>query len=82
MSKSIDIIKQTNTQILGILNHHSKVLARIQTDFHTMVRARAIEGNNGDQFMIIICFYEELSLSDVGEVLIPASFSLYFRDID
>ena len=65
MAKSIGLIKQTNSQILEVLKADSEVLARIQTEFHTMTRARA---NNGDRPIAITCFFEELPLPGVGEV--------------
>ena len=58
-------IKQTNAQILEVLRRDSEVLARIQTEFHTMIRART---NKGQQPLAITCFYEELPLPGVGEV--------------
>ena len=74
MAKSIGLIKQTNHQILDVLKNDSEVLARIQTDFHTMARARA---KNSDQPIGIICFYEELPLPGIGKASIPASFLMF-----
>lgn len=65
MAKSIGFIKQTNSQIIEVLKSESEVLARIQTEFHTMLRARA---KNGDQPIEITCFYEELPLPGIGTV--------------
>lgn len=64
LAKSIGLIKQTNPQILDVLNSDSEVLARIQTGFHNMVRARAESGAP----IKITCFYEELPLPGLGEV--------------
>ena len=66
LAKSIGLIKQTNPQILYVLNSDSEVLARIQTGFHNMVRACAESG--GSQSIKITCFYEELPLPGLGEV--------------
>jgi len=66
LAKSIGLIKQTNSQILQVLQTDSEVLARIQTEFHTMIRARA---NRGDPPIAIICFFEELPLPGIGEVV-------------
>lgn len=65
MAKLIGLIKQTNPQILTVLETDSEVLARIQADFHTMIRAR---GNRGCQPIHITCFFEELPLPGIGEV--------------
>ena len=37
LSRSMEIIKQTNTQIVEVLKHDSEVLAKIQDGFHTTV---------------------------------------------
>ncbi|KAI9858313.1 MAG: hypothetical protein M1813_007588 [Trichoglossum hirsutum] len=66
LAKSIGLIEQANPQILETLQADSEVLARIQTDFHNMIRVRA---NNKDQHIDITCFYEELPLPGIGEVV-------------
>ncbi|KAF8545005.1 hypothetical protein BDD12DRAFT_937273 [Trichophaea hybrida] len=66
LAKSIGIIKQTNPQILEVLKNDSEVLARIQSDFHTMLRARA---NAGAREIPTTCYYEELPLPGIGEVV-------------
>lgn len=65
IAKSIGFIKQSNTHILEVLKAESEVLARIQSDFHTMLRARV---NAGHDPLQITCFYEELPLPGIGEV--------------
>ncbi|KAI9715704.1 MAG: hypothetical protein M1812_005856 [Candelaria pacifica] len=65
-AKLIGLVKQTNPQILAVLKSESEVLARIQTDFHTMIRARV---NKGNQPIHITCYYEELPLPGIGEVV-------------
>ncbi|KAK3896423.1 sesB-related regulatory [Staphylotrichum tortipilum] len=65
LSRSIGIIKQTNTQIVEVLKRDSEVLARIQDGFHTMVLARGKEG----QRIEISCFFEELPLPGIGQVV-------------
>ncbi|KAK4233072.1 hypothetical protein C8A03DRAFT_39245 [Achaetomium macrosporum] len=65
LSRSIGIIKQTNTQIVEVLKRDSEVLARIQDGFHTMVLARA----RGGQPIKISCFFEELPLPGIGQVV-------------
>ncbi|KAK4119363.1 TPR-like protein [Parathielavia appendiculata] len=65
LSRSIGIIKQTNTQIVEVLKRDSEVLARIQDGFHTMVLARGREG----QSIEISCFFEQLPLPGIGQVV-------------
>ena len=65
LAKSIGLIKQTNPEIVEVLRGDSEVLARIQMDFHTMLRAR---GKSGEPGIAITCFFEELPLPGVGEV--------------
>jgi hypothetical protein len=61
----IGVLKQTNPQILAVLESGSEVLARVQDEFHTMVRSL-----NQDRLQLIniTCFYEELPLPGVGLV--------------
>ncbi|KAF7510444.1 hypothetical protein GJ744_006723 [Endocarpon pusillum] len=66
LAKLIGLIKKTNPQILTVLETDSEVLARIQADFHTMIRAR---GNRCCQPIHITCFFEELPLPGIGEVV-------------
>ncbi len=68
LSRSIGIIKKTNTEIVKVLTHDSEVLAQIQDGFHTMVLARSKEG----QPIEISCFYEELPMPGIGQVSVMA----------
>jgi hypothetical protein len=65
IAKSLGLIKQTNPQILQVLQSDSEVLARIQDSFHVMVRARNQEGIRPIE---ITCFFEELPLPGIGSV--------------
>ena len=65
LSRSIGLVKQTNSKIVEVLKRDSEVLARIQDGFHTMVMARSKEGLPPIE---ITCFYEELPLQGVGLV--------------
>jgi hypothetical protein len=65
VSRSIGIVKQTNSKIVDVLRRDSEVLARIQDGFHTMVKARREEGLLPIE---ITCFYEELPLIGIGLV--------------
>ncbi|RYP02565.1 hypothetical protein DL765_010728 [Monosporascus sp. GIB2] len=66
LSRSIGLVKQTNSKIVEVLRRDSEVLARIQDSFHTMVMARSKEGLPPIE---ISCFYEELALPGVGLVV-------------
>ncbi|MCJ1271835.1 hypothetical protein MMC22_011740 [Lobaria immixta] len=66
LAKLVSIVKQTNSQILEVLQHESEVLARIQKEFHSMIRARA---DNCHPSIAITCFYEQLPLPGIGEVV-------------
>jgi hypothetical protein len=78
-------VKKINTELLRVLQPESEVLARIQGDFHAMLRNRG-----GRPPMAITCFYEELPVKGVGEVvpkhsaILPAynSIGLYSNHID
>ncbi|KAM5377525.1 hypothetical protein ACJZ2D_004894 [Fusarium nematophilum] len=61
-----NIVKKPNTSILQVLRTESEVLARIQTDFHNMVRSRQ---DPGQPALRITCFYEELPVRNVGEIV-------------
>ncbi|CAI4216051.1 unnamed protein product [Parascedosporium putredinis] len=65
LSQSIGIIKQTNTKIVQVLRQDSEVLARIQDEFHNMIMARS----KGEHPIEISCFFEELPLPGVGQVV-------------
>jgi hypothetical protein len=65
LAKAIGVLKQTNAEILAVLKSDSEVLERIQSNFHTMIRAR---NQNGLAPIEITCFYEELPLPGVGTV--------------
>jgi protein SERAC1 len=61
----IGALKQTNPQILAVLERDSEVLARVQDEFHTMVRSR---NQQRLQSIEITCFFEELPLLGFGVV--------------
>ncbi|KAB5515378.1 hypothetical protein GE09DRAFT_1231411 [Coniochaeta sp. 2T2.1] len=66
LSRYIGVVKQTNSEIVAVLRSESEVLARIQASFHTMVMARSREGSGLTE---ICCFYEELPLPGIGQVV-------------
>lgn len=59
-------MKQLNVDTVQVLKTDSEVLARIKEDFHALLRRRIEAGNRR---IDITCFYEELPLPDVGEVV-------------
>ncbi|PMD31444.1 putative SesB-related regulatory protein [Hyaloscypha variabilis F] len=60
-----DSFKRTNSDIVNVLKLGSEMLANIQGNFHSILRTR----EKSDQRIQITCFYEELALSYVGEVV-------------
>ncbi|KAF2741827.1 hypothetical protein M011DRAFT_413767, partial [Sporormia fimetaria CBS 119925] len=58
-------IKNANVDIINVLKTDSEVLARIQRDFHTMLRGPSFEFRAPIK---ITCFYEELSVAGAGIV--------------
>ncbi len=65
IAKSLGIVKQINSDIVSVLRTESEVLARIQNDFHTMIRD--IDKGREREFQIT-CFFEEKPLRAVGVV--------------
>jgi protein SERAC1 len=65
LARFIGVLKQTNPQILAVLEAESEVLARVQNSFHTMIKSRSQENLPPIE---ITCFYEELPLRGVGVV--------------
>jgi len=60
-----NIVKRTNKDIVSILRPGSEMLADVQDGFHNILRLRKEEGTE----IAVTCFYEELALPGVGEVL-------------
>lgn len=58
------IIKHTNTNIVSVLKPGSEMLARVQDEFHGLLRKRRDEESE----IAITCFFEELPLHLVGKV--------------
>jgi protein SERAC1 len=81
LAQAIGLLKQTNQQILAVLESDSEVLARIQDSFHVLIRSRAQEKLPPVE---VTCFFEELPLPVVGIVSLlvrplPSVSSLSFR---
>lgn len=68
LAEFIGLAKQTNPEIVRVLERDSETLARIQTDFHTMLRSQNLGQAGQVPPMTITCFYEEMPLSGIGEV--------------
>jgi pimeloyl-ACP methyl ester carboxylesterase len=68
-AKCLGIFKQTNTNLLSVLETDSEVLVRIQDDFLSLLRSREI----GSDAINITCFYETLPLPGVGLIVAQES---------
>jgi hypothetical protein len=67
LARLINPITRTNLRIVNILRRDSEVLARIQNEFHSLLRRHDCEGYHSIE---ITCFYEEVPLPAVGMVSI------------
>lgn len=65
LTRITNLVGSANPDIVGVLKPDSEVLARIQSEFHNMIRARQ---NNRKPQINITCFFEELSIRVVGVV--------------
>ena len=65
-SKFFQWFRRINQETLEVLQQKSEVMARIRQDFHTMLRGR---DQNEQREIAIVCFYEELSVRTVGQVI-------------
>lgn len=59
------LVKRLNESIITVLQPESEVLARIQQEFHTMLRAR---NDAGKQDLRITCFFEDRDTPGIGSV--------------
>lgn len=60
----VNLVKRTNTDIVGVLQSDSEVLENVTQDFHTMLRSRERDGGASIQ---ITCFVEELQVTTAGK---------------
>ena len=65
-SRFLQCFRRVNHSNLEILQQKSEVMARIRQDFHNMLRGRD-RSVNGE--IEIVCFYEELPVRAIGEVI-------------
>ncbi|KAL4732589.1 hypothetical protein ACLX1H_001607 [Fusarium chlamydosporum] len=66
VSRSVGMIKNTNSDIVQVLTRDSEVLARIKDGFQALIMARSRDEHNTIE---ITCFYEELPKKGVGLVV-------------
>jgi len=65
LSRLSTVLRQTNRNILSVLEPGSEVLANVQQEFHTMLDDRL---RNQGCHVEIHCFYEEVAVGGIGEV--------------
>jgi len=63
-AKFVKKFKDTNVEILNVLNPESEVLRDTQDEFGQLIESRKSENHK----ISITCFYEELAMSIVGQV--------------
>jgi hypothetical protein len=66
-SRFLQYFRRVNHGTLEILQQKSEVMTRIRQDFHTMLRGR---DQSKDREIAIICFYEELPVRAIEEVIL------------
>ncbi|RYP74867.1 hypothetical protein DL771_002788 [Monosporascus sp. 5C6A] len=74
LARGLKLVWNTNSRILGVLRRDSEVLARIQGDFHRMLKLQA---QYGYPEINITCFYEQLPLGAIGEEVVPKAAATY-----
>ncbi|KLP12267.1 uncharacterized protein FFB20_01124 [Fusarium fujikuroi] len=67
VSRSVGLIKETNSDIVQVLTRDSEVLARIQDSFQALLMTRS---KDEASMIDITCFYEELPTKKFG-VIVP-----------
>lgn len=65
-SKFFQYFRRVNHGTLKILQQKFEIMARIRQDFHTMLRG---QNRSEDRQIAIICFYEELPIRAIGEII-------------
>jgi len=63
--KLSNLLRKTNSEIVGVLQPGSEMLAAVQQEFHTMLDDRS---RNDSKYINIFCFYEEVGYPGLGEV--------------
>jgi hypothetical protein len=60
------LVLATNKKVVDVLKPGSEVLAGVQQEFHTMLRARQKNEGKG---LEILCFYEERPVKGIGKIV-------------
>lgn len=63
LSRLAGLVSGTNTRLVEVLRRDSEVLARIQDEFHSLLRSQGNDIN-------ITCVYEEVPIQGIGEVCV------------
>ncbi|WZH48136.1 uncharacterized protein QYS62_009302 [Fusarium acuminatum] len=66
VSRSVGLLKETNSDIVQVLTRDSEVLARIQDSFQALLMARSKDESS---MIEITCFYEELPTKRYGMIV-------------
>lgn len=66
ISKLSNLLRKSNSEIVGVLQPGSEMLAAVQQEFHTMLDDR---GRNNGKYISIYCFYEEVPYPGLGEIV-------------
>jgi hypothetical protein len=74
MASLFNAIKTANVDLVNVLKTDSEVLARVQREFHTMLRGPTFKDRAALQ---ITCFFEELPVRGAGEVSSPVHSYLF-----
>ena len=61
----VSILTPTNKDIVNVLNPDSEMLHMVENNFHTILRQR----QRKDDPIELTCFYEELAVKGIGEVV-------------
>jgi protein SERAC1 len=69
LSRLSSVLRQTNRNILSVLEPGSEVLDNVQQEFHTMLDDRS--RNRGSR-VEIHCFYEEVAVLGIGKVYLKS----------
>lgn len=63
-TRMVNILRRANKEIIAVLNPGSQMLREVENGFHNLLRLRKNEKSE----ISITCFFEELSVTGVGEV--------------
>ncbi|RAO73451.1 uncharacterized protein BHQ10_009463 [Talaromyces amestolkiae] len=66
ISKLSNLLRKTNSEVIGVLQPGSEMLAAVQQEFYTMLDDRS---RNDSKYINIFCFYEEVGYTGLGEIV-------------